>query len=312
MKRPIVLILLFTISLFAAGCLMARSHMEVREFVPYGAQGAGNRIVIKSVPEIAFVGNNTKLPSSFPIYTNRYAFGQEGPLFKIDDKMTEMMTGNLARYLGLLGEKSTEGKYGIVKHPEVPYKVLYDNGRTETWSGVSDISIITDEYNIIQDVTSGNIEGNKLVKAAVEYLNIKKPQMASEVEYDDKGNVYQYLYTFTENSDDLFRNILNSSFSYARVTYSPKSEDVLVVICKIDMPEKYGDYKIVSYAMASNYLRGKYPDVDAGTANAEIYYSATVQSGYYIPCYKFYLGEAPAKDGTVRYRVVHIPMVDKR
>lgn len=291
---------------------MAKSRMEIREYTPFGAQGGGNRTVINSAPEIAFVGDGTKLPSSFPIYTNRYAFGQEGPLFEVDDAVTEMMTGNLTRYLVLLGEESIEGKYDIVKHPEVPYKVLYDNGTTEMWSGVSDISIITHEYNIVQDVTGGNLEDNELVKAATQYLDIKKPQIASEIEYDDEGNVYEYQYTITESSDDLIANILNNSFSYAKVTYNPESKDVLLLICKIDMPEKHGDYKIVSYAMASNYLMGKYPSVDASKAKAEIYYSATVQPGYYIPCYKFYLGEVSAKDGTLRYRVVHIPMVDKR
>ena len=136
--------------------------------------------------------------------------------------------------------------------------------------------------------------------------------MASEIEYNDEGNVYEYLYTITESSEDLFTNVLNSSFSYVKVTHSPESKDALLVICKIDTPEKHGDYKIVSFAAASNYLRSQYPDADASKTKAEIYYSATIQPGYHIPCYKFFLGEVSAKDGTIRYRVVHIPMADKR
>lgn len=72
---------------------------------------------------------------SFPIYVNKYAFGQVGPLFEIDDALTDIMIRNLTRYLGLLYGGSAGEQSEIVKHPEVPYKVLYDNGKSEMWLG---------------------------------------------------------------------------------------------------------------------------------------------------------------------------------
>jgi len=311
MKRFITVISLLVITLSAAFCSRVEDDGEIKEHTPYSAQVGKESVIIEKVPEIALINDSTKIPSSFPVYINEYPFGQEGPLFEIDDSVTDMMIDNLEQYLALLYGESSGEKYDIAKHPEIPYKVFYDNGKTEIWSGVSGLSMITDEYNIVQDVTGGSLKENEFVKAAMEYLNIKNPQVASVIECNAEGDIYEYQYTITENTDDFFTNILNNSFSYIKVTYHPESTEVLLQICKRGIPEKYGDFRIISYDMALKYLQDNYANIDASKTKAEIYYSATIQPGYYIPCYKFYLEETSVKYDVPRYTVVHIPMVDK-
>jgi hypothetical protein len=311
-KRLVWITLLVIVLAPVAGCSVVDNAKGITEYIPNGGQGErGPTVSIVTAPEVAAIGDNTEIPSSFPIYVNKYAFSQEGPLFEIDDALTDIMTKNLRRYLGLLYGESAGEQAEIVKHPEVPYKVLHDSGKSEMWSGVSDISIITNESNIVQDLVDGKLEGNELVGAALQYLGIEKPQVASTIEYDADGNVYEYQCTITESTDDVFQNILNTSFNYVRVTHNPKSENAVLVICGIGTPEKHGDYQIVSYSRALRYLQDKYPNLDTGKARAEIYYSGAIQPGYYIPCYRFYLGEASAEDGTMRYQVVHLLMVEK-
>ncbi len=311
-KRLMLITLLVIVFAPVAGCSVVDNTKGITEYTLNGGRGGrGHTVSIVTTPEVAIIGDNTKIPSSFPIYVNKYAFGQEGPLFEIDDAITDIMIRNLKRYLGLLYGGSAGEQSEIVKHPEVPYKLLYDNGKSEMWSGVSDISIITNEFNIVQDLIGGKLEENELVRATLQYLGIEKPQVASTIEYDDDGNVYEYQCTITESTNDVFQNILNTSFTYIRVTHNPKSENALLVICEIGTPQKHGNYQIVSNARALKYLQDKYPNLDAGKVRAEIYYTGAIQPGYYIPCYKFYLGEVSAKDGTLRYRVVHIPMAEK-
>ncbi len=84
-------------------------------------------------------------------------------------------------------------------------------------------------------------------------------------------------------------------------------------IRKANMPEEYGDFKIMSYDAALEYLKENYPTIDTSNTKAEIYYSATIQPGYFIPCYRFYLSETgtTTKNGVMQYLVVDITMADK-
>jgi hypothetical protein len=236
-------------------------------------------------------------------------------LFEIDDEAIGMMTNNLSQFLVLLYGESVAETCDIVKNPEVEHKVLYDNGKSEMWSSVNGISIITSEYDLVQDITSISLNDNALLKAAVEYLDIQTPQIISTTVYGTDGSPYEYQYKITESTDDLFTRILNNSFSYITVTYSPDSEEALLQIRKADMPEKYGDYKIISYEAALEYLEETHPNIDTSNTKTEIYYSSTIQPGYYIPCYRFYLAETDTgttlKSGKMQYTVVDLTMVDK-
>ncbi len=212
----------------------------------------------------------------------------------------------------MYGETEAEN-CDIVKNPEVTHQVVYDDGKSEMWSSIKGISIITSEYGLARGVTNESFNDNALLKAAVEYLDIQAPQIISTIEYDTDGNPYEYQYKITESTDDLFTRILNNSFSCVTVTYSPDSEEALLQICKVDMPDKYEDFKIISYDAVLEYIKKNYPHIDISNTKAEIYYSSTIQPGYYIPCYRFYLVEAgtSAKNGITQYRVFDITMVDK-
>lgn len=73
-----------------------------------------------------------------------------------------------------------------------------------------------------------------------------------------------------------------------------------------------GHIKITSYDAALEYIKENYPGIDTSNTKAEIHYSSTIQPGYYIPCYRFYLGEAgtTAKTGITQYSVVDITIAD--
>jgi hypothetical protein len=89
-----------------------------------------------------------------------------------------------------------------------------NSGKTELWLGVSGISIITTDYNIVQDIIAGNMLDNKLIKASMQYLGIDEPQVTSEVQYNKKDEPYEYRHTIIEMTDDIFKNTLNNSFKF--------------------------------------------------------------------------------------------------
>ena len=190
MKKYIEIIMLFVIFVSVVGCSnsnkvadpSSNNSESIDENQPYNAQEELYSVTIDQAPERAFIDGNTKLPSTYPIYINKYAYGQEGPLFEINDEVIAIMTNNLSQFLVLLYGESVAKDCDIVKHPSITHKVLYDNGKSEMWSSTNGISILTSEYEIAQAVTKESLNENTLLKAAVEYLDIENPQIISTIE----------------------------------------------------------------------------------------------------------------------------------
>ncbi len=124
MKKHTAIIILLAMLISAAGCSSDNntggSNTEsIDENKPYGAQSENYIVAIDEAPETAFIDGDTELSSTYPIYVNEYAYGQEGPLFEIDDEAIGMMTNNLSQFLVLLYGESIAETCDIVKNPEV-------------------------------------------------------------------------------------------------------------------------------------------------------------------------------------------------
>ncbi|GEM_PF-2588180 len=320
----ILLCLLLVVTLFA-GCAprveppvengadnngdASNNGSEIKGLPSAGAGGDDFAASYESIPEAAFVNASTILTSTFPVYLNKYPTGQGGPQYVITDSLTDMMTTKLEQYLNILyGKKGSN--YNITKQEDVTYKVIYDNGDMSAMSGVSDISILTSEYNIAQDAVNGNLVNNEIIKAGIEYLGIINPQVKKEVEYNVKDEPYSFQYIITESTDDMFMDILNSSFEYIKISCHTNSASALVKIVKTQELEKYGDYQITTFDQAVEYIKENYPNIESSTAQAEIIYSTVVRPEYFVPVYKFYVEDTSIKDKAARYGIIQIPMVD--
>jgi len=287
------------------------SATQITEHQPYIAKVDDSDIFVGNISDLSFVNDEVNLPTLFPIYLDRFPIGQLGPLFNIDQSIVDLMIENLSRFLEILGVPNfTIEQY----EPEISHKVFYSAEETSISAGISDISITTSGYGIIDDVVSGNLLDNTKIQAALEYMNIENPHMVSVMQYGEGGDIYTYLFTITETSDDFFENIQNSNFSYVNVMYYADSTRVSLKIIKIDTSELHSYMPVLPYEEALEYIQHAYGVDEGSNICAEIYYSSMIEQGYYIPCYKFYIEEntkvntpVAAAGGSI-YEVVHIPM----
>jgi hypothetical protein len=227
----------------------------------------------------------TQLPETVPIYRNDYVYTQEGPAFAIDDALRAEMTGNLAEYLTLL---YGEGDCAIGQHPEVPYQVLYTNAEGEFWSSATGISVIAQEEPITTQTEAADLVEVPLVQAALAYLGIETPSVSSQTEVGTDGAPYETQFTITEATEDPIQSAWNNSFASVQITCHEDTSEILLQIARQD-PTPCEEEAPISLQEARKLLAAQHPNAD--TAAAELYYSATVLPGYYVPCFRFFLPE---------------------
>jgi hypothetical protein len=291
MKKIMGMMILLVMMISVVGCTSNSNTGTTEE--EYSDEGESSSVFIEPELGKTFVDETTILPTTYPIYMNEYPNGEEGALYEYDENIKTSITNYLSQFLDILYGENLDESYEITDAYIVDNKVLYDNGKSKIYSGVSGISMLTAEYEVDMSITVDNIQDNDLLKAAIAYLDIKTPQLTFTIEYDDDGMVYDYEYKITEESDDLFTNIINNSFSYIRVICHPDIDDIALIIYKVDMPEKVGDYEIITYSEALKALQAEYRNIDVSGSKCEISYSPNIQTGYYIPCYRFYIEDTP-------------------
>jgi len=312
-KHVIITVLMFTMILIAS-CATAASSTKITEHQPYTARGEDDLVFVGDVLDLSFVSEETALPSSFPIYVDKYPFGQEGPLFLIDQPLIDLATENLKRFLQILYDDDDVSQYTIEPHAMLPERVVYDTGLTEISSDPSAIKMLTGEYGMADVMASGNLLENTLIQAALAYLHIDNPKIVPVIQYTESGEIYQYQYTIYDNSGDFFENILNSSFSFVRATHYPDTSDVLLTLRKTDISDLYSNELVIPYEEALDYIQDTYGVTEKSNIHAEVYYSNSVEEGYFIPCYKFFIEDSSAPtpnttENVIVYNVVHIPML---
>lgn len=252
----------------------------------YSTQGDGYKVVTMS--NIGFVDNSTSLNNTFPVYINDYPYGQEGPLYNITDSLKNTINDNLARYLGYLYDRFDAEKIVFSSDQDRLYELYYTNKGTEVRSQINSISILSRDYPLTLKMSDADILNNALVKAAVAYLGLTNPTVSSVVEYGTDGSEYLQTYKIFDSTSNTFQHIYNNSFECITVQKYADSNNVIVKIRNPLSLTKYADYPVLPYEAVIAKLVEYYPNMDTTDIEVEIFYSGTVQPGYFLPCYRFY------------------------
>lgn len=283
------------------------------QIVSQGTLGDGERIV-SADSNVGFVDASTGLSETFPVYINDYSYGYEGPLYDVTDTLKTTISDNLSRYLGYLYDDISSQRVEFSSDSGREYEVYYVRNSTEFRSLMNSISVLSSDYSISNSITDVELLNNALVKAAVAYLGITDPAVARTIEYKTDKTEDLRTYIITDKTSDIFQNVVNRSFSCITVKKYVDSNNVVVQISDVavDGLTKYTDFPALSYSSVLTTLSSYYPRMDTTDVEAEIYYSATVQPGYFFPCYRFYIKDGVTTRSTDdTYTVVDVLLTDK-
>lgn len=301
---PILLSLLLTLPL--AACDRNTEAETVNTENDYTLQlirssASGNDARILSLTSDAeFLSPQASLPTTLPVYCNPYAYGQEGALYEITDTLLATVGGNLSRYLEYLYEGESFQNVTFSSDLGREYDLYYVRNSTEVHTQPNSISILSDEYGLSADIEDRELLDHALVKAAVAYLELQNPAVTRSIEYKTDGTEELRTYIITETTDEIRQDIFNRSFSSITVQKYADSDTVVVLIGHIPETELTvsGEQPMLSRADALSALTAYYPTMDTDTAKVEIYYNATLQAGYFVPCYRFYLKDGETTQAT--------------
>ncbi len=273
-----------SVMLFTSGCasqmeensLSNTVQSKIVEVVPSGAGGTDTE-----VKSDLSVETTTELPESMPVYTNPFPTDQGGPLYTVTDEDKEKMALDLSTFLGVLfGDPSQS--FDIQIEDTESYKALYKDDDLEVYSWESIMRVFTQSHDVVSDAENDNLLNNKLVGAAMQYIEISDPVINDNTLYKANGEVYRYIYKVTDAAPDISGKMYNDAFHYVSVMYFPDNPEVMIEICNLDVA-KQEDKAAVAFEDAMGYIQEKYPDEMSGTITCEAYYDPTIMSGYYIP-----------------------------
>lgn len=256
----------------------------------YGNHGGVSSVEFISAPEVAFVTDQNEWDKSLPIYYDKFPSNQLGPMYEITDEIVGSMQNNLKEYLSILYEEDIRSDE--LKIPSyLEDKVYYKRDNTEFYSGMKFISVLTPKASIEGEISVNTTQTNELLKAAIEYLGIKCPQMKMTVQYDTNDSPYSRSYVFFEETTNASEYLYNTTFCYVEIINNIDTDNYLILINKIDSPEVCSNIDTVTYTEALDFLAENQNDVDITDVKVVAYYSETVSPGYYVPCYRFYLNK---------------------
>ncbi|MCL1809391.1 MAG: hypothetical protein FWG42_06485 [Clostridiales bacterium] len=310
MKKYICIMVLFFAAAMIVGCAAMERATEISEHSEYTAKGDSGDVYFGEISDLSFISGENPLPHEFPVYVNRYPSGQTGILYEVDQPTVDLITVNLEQFIGILFNEEDVSGYAIGRDMDRPERAFYMTGETEIISEPSGFVIWSKDYGFIDSVINGSILESKLVQAALSYMNIENPKITSTVKCKIDGSVSEYEYLLTETVDDFFEDVMNKSFSRVRVYHYLESETVILKIGNRDISEIFSHEPVLPYEDAVDYIKTNYGVDDESGINAEIYYSSTVEEGYYVPCYKFYVSDSSrdTASGRMEYEIVSIPM----
>jgi hypothetical protein len=226
------------------------------------------------------------------------------------------MTENLQEYLYILyGENVPSDEITVPAYMSDRYRVEYSRGNTSFLAGPEYISVRF-PYNelpgeVPHDITIDNLQFVDQIKAAMEYVGIRNPQMKLTVTYDLKNEPSHYYYTIYEEADNSTKYLVNSTFNYITLRYTPGLDTASVSIHKKELPEIHSYPTLVSPEHAVEYIRQEYPDAAVDKAKVEVFYSTTVVPGYYIPCYRFHVEQYSERHSEILGYIIEIPMISQ-
>lgn len=277
----------------------------------FSTQGGGVHEVY-SLSDVGFVDSLTALGEKFPVYVNPYAYGQEGPLFEVTDALKDTMTDNLTRYLGCLYADFDSQNAVFTSDADRPYDVYYTKDGINVHSYANRIAISSSDYAHVKDVSDTALLDHTLVKAAVSYLGLIDPVVSTTVVYAKDGTEYQWIYKITDKASDTMQHIHNINFAYLTVKQFASSDNISISIQNPIELTKHADDPVLSYSFVLAELAKLYPNMDTKDVKAEIYYSTSVEPGYFVPCYRIYMKNSDAANHSdTRYGCVDVLLTDR-
>lgn len=243
--------------------------------------------------EAGFFDGQTQLPETLPVYDNPYAYGQEGALYEVTDALLATVSTNLSRYLECLyAEDFQDTAFSADGGRE--YDLSYVRDTTEVHAQPNSISILSADYPISGEIEDQALLEHALVRAAVAYLGLQDPTVTKSVEYGTDGTEWLRTYVITEKTEDAFQRILNRSFSSITVQVYADIDEVVVLIGDTSAEDLTAceEQPSLSCSTLLDELSDSVPNMERDTARFEVYYSATLRVGYFVPCYRVYV-----KDG---------------
>lgn len=270
---------------------------------------------ILSAPEICFVYEEV-YTNPYPIYINQYGSGMGGPIFEVTDEVVDFMTGGLQDYLYILyGENVSADEITVPEYMSDRSRVEYSRGNISFLAGPEVISVRFpyDELSgeVPHDVTIESLQCVGQIKAAMEYLGIRNPQMKLTVMNNLKNEPYEYCYQIFEEANSKNEYLVNCAFACIRLIYMPGLDTVLLQMNKVETPEVCTYPTLVSMSSAEEYIRQKYPNAAVDKAKVEVFYSTTVVPGYYIPCYRFHVAQYSERHSEILGYIIEIPMISQ-
>ena len=277
----------------------------------FSTQGGGVNEVY-SLSDVGFVDSLTALGEKFPVYVNPYAYGQEGPLFEVTDALKDTMTDNLTRYLGCLYADFDSQNAVFTSDADRPYDVYYTKDETIVHSYGASIKISSSDYALANNASDTEILNHTLVKTAMSYLGLTDPVISTTVEYKLDGTESCRTYRITDKASDPAQQIHNINFACITVQKYVSLDSVLVTVKNPVELTKHADVPVLSYSFVLAELAKLYPNMDTKDVKAEIYYSTSVEPGYFVPCYRIYMKNSDAANHSdTRYGCVDVLLTNQ-
>lgn len=122
---------------------------------------------------------------------------------------------------------------------------------------------------------------NRLIRAAVKYLDLSTPQIFDETEYTPEGEMYRQIYRIVNEEESVERKMFNHAFRYITISRFANSTSVILEIERKEV-ESLSSERVIPYCTALQYVHEKYPNVSSENITAEVSYNGLVEAGYYI------------------------------
>lgn len=235
------------------------------------------------------VDATTNLPDTLPVYTDLYPSSQAGPKYEVTPELTAKLETDLRAYLLCLYGADTAAAADIWTRSEGTVKAVYQDDHVEISAFPTSILVVLhDQGDLITDVDA--LQNHEVVVAAMNYLDASAlhPTPCHSYDPQDETTVLEYGYAFRPISADLGDAMADRIFRHLQITQGADSDTLSLRITKREPDEAYRS-AVIPYSAAISYVQSRFPDASENQITLEAYYDATVEEGYFLPCYKVYV-----------------------
>ncbi len=215
---------------------------------------------------------------SFPVYRNDYPIYDAGIAYDVTPELKADIIESFKKYLALAIPDKSFSAEELPFDEKFIWKAHLSYDGLEFFATINDISISGDfsGYENILDIP--------YVKAGLDYLGIKEPQVCAYSEKQAPNTVHT-IYKITENASipyEIDKKIINDNFRYIEV----KDTDINIVNKRY---EEINKEQYLGYEGLLSHLYDRFPEYKGKEIKTQIHYNNTIDTGYYIPTIRFYV-----------------------